>query len=222
MIPAKVLAATVCLVVVVAATPKNESCDFSGIDLDYAVSSVLTQLPNDHPIGLTGFTPLLPVIDIGFKQFNGFNKMTRYGPLVPYCVDGKYMAQVDLINSEDISMSAHWKACSGQEGEVILRNSLTRFTVQFRVVLHPVARAYRLEFEDAVVPVISAYPYVVIEGAGREVRGASMWLSKIFPAVTQNIWNDLFTKHFSVALRDAARKLYGGGKIPDLFWERLM
>ncbi|KAL1418037.1 hypothetical protein MTO96_026316 [Rhipicephalus appendiculatus] len=195
-------------------------CDFSGMDLDYAVWSVLTQLPSEHFM-FTRFTPFLPGIEIGVKKLNGFNKMIRYGPLVPYCMDGKHMVQVDLINSEDVSMSAQWKACSGHEGEVILRNPLARFTVQFRAVPHPVHRAYRLEFEDAVVPVVSAYPYVVIEGAGQEARAASMWLSKIFPMVPQKLWNDYFPKYLQSALRDAVRSLYGGGPIPALFWERL-
>lgn len=213
-----------CLVAQVSATHKNDSkgCDFSGIDMDYFVPRILALLPSNHSITTTDFTLALPGIEIGLQRLSGFNKILPYGPLVPYCVDGRHMMQVDLINNGDVYFSSRWKSCSGHEGEIRLRNSFSRFTVQFHVLTHPTARAFSLDFEDAVVPVSSDYPYVVIEGAGEGVSAASRWLSKIFPAATAKVWNDNFFKYFCSALREAVRALFSGGARPRLYYERFL
>ncbi|KAH7941661.1 hypothetical protein HPB49_015863 [Dermacentor silvarum] len=127
-------------------------CDFSGIDMDYFVPRILALLPSNHSITTSDFTLALPGIEIGLQRLSGFNKILPYGPLVPYCVDGRHMMQVDLINNGDVYFSSRWKSCSGHEGEIRLRNSFSRFTVQFHVLTHPTARAFSLDFEDAVVP----------------------------------------------------------------------
>lgn len=222
MVLAGTLAALLFLVAQVRATPKNDSkgCDFSGIDLDYFLPRILALLPTNHSIMLDDSTLVLPGIEIGLQRLSGFDKIFRYGPLVRYCVDGRHMVQVDLIQNGDAYMSSRWKSCSGHEGEISLRNSFSRFTVQFHVLTHPTARAFSLDFEGAAVPVSSDYPYVVIEGAGEGVNTVSRWLSKFFPAATTNVWNGNFFRYFCSALREAVRALFSGGARPRLYYER--
>nr|XP_050038093.1 uncharacterized protein LOC126534936 [Dermacentor andersoni] len=223
MLLASTLAVMLGLGAQVTATTKNDSkgCDFSGIDVDPFMTRILALLPSNYSIKPADFRPFIPGLEIGSLRLSGFDKILRYGPLVPYCVDGRHMVQVDLINNGDVSMISRWKSCSGREGDIRFRNSFSRFTVQFHVLTHPTVRAFSFDFEDAVVPVSSGYPYLVIEGAGEGVSTASRWLSKIFPAEVTKVWTDNFRTHFASALREAVRAIFSGGPRPVLYYERL-
>nr|XP_054928068.1 uncharacterized protein LOC129380170 [Dermacentor andersoni] len=182
-------------------------CDFSGIDLEGALDQILGKLPRYHAPDQGGFRRAFAGLETGTLNVTGLDKIRRYGPLHSYCVNGTRLMSVDVINDGDATLSLPWRACFGREGTLNLRTTLSRFTLVFRVTTGGSYNNEVLVDEGPIVPVFSLDPHIYINGAGPEVRIASMTLSKLLPAITEGMWNDYFFIYFRGALRQAVREV---------------
>ncbi|KAH7972812.1 uncharacterized protein LOC119373262 [Rhipicephalus sanguineus] len=186
----------------------NRGCDFGEMDLDGAVDKVLGLLPQYHAPDDWGFRRAFSGLEVGTLNVTGLDRIQRYGPIRPYCVNGTQLVSVDVLDRGDAILTLPWRACSGQEGTLNLRTELARFTLIFRVEAGGFNRDVTLAYEGPLVPVIILEPQVYIDGAGRGLRAATMILSKILPALPEHLWNDYFFMYFRGALRQALRDAF--------------
>ncbi|XP_077521709.1 uncharacterized protein LOC144132870 [Amblyomma americanum] len=196
---------SVCFVGMASAFPytTDNSCDFTHIDLDGAVDKLLAKLPEHHLVGSQSFSPLFAGLEIGGLNISGLDGVHGYGPLLPYCVNGTRMLQLDLITSSNTALSTRWRHCSGSEGSIRLRSRITRLTTQFSVTLDESSRDVVLSYEGPAVPVATEGLILVVEGAGDIARQAIGGLSLAFNGAFQQLWRILFNEHFVVVLRNA-------------------
>uniref|UniRef100_A0A224YA35 Metastriate one of each protein family n=1 Tax=Rhipicephalus zambeziensis TaxID=60191 RepID=A0A224YA35_9ACAR len=169
----------------------NAGCDFSGIDLEGAVDKVLDHLHHYRYPDQRGFQFAYSGLETGDVNVIGFDQIRRFGPIHPYCVNGSRLISVDFVAPDDVILSLPWKACSGQEGTVNLRAGFSRFTVVFGVQAGGLNQDATLTFEGF-SPVITSEPRVYIDGAGPELRQATIILSKMLPSLSQYYWNIYF------------------------------
>ncbi|XP_075554929.1 uncharacterized protein LOC142587651 [Dermacentor variabilis] len=208
MIVIKALAAVILMAVYAGGTVYDTAgCDFSGIDLDGALDEILGKLPQYHAPDDRGFRRVFAGLESGTLNVTGLDKIRRYGPLRPYCVNGTRLMSVDVINEGDAILSLPWRACFGREGTLNLRTTLSRFTLVFRVTTGGSDNNKVLVDEGPTIPVITIDPHIYINGAGREVRMASMILSRLLPAIAGKMWDDYFFLYFSAALRQAMHEV---------------
>ncbi|XP_037501737.1 uncharacterized protein LOC119375592 [Rhipicephalus sanguineus] len=175
-------------------------CDFSGIDLDGAVDKMLGLLAQYRYPDIRGFRMAFRGLETGDPSLTGLDKIRRFGPIQPYCVNGTRQISVDVIDRGDLTLSLPWRACSGHEGTVNLRAGLSRFTLIFRFEATGLNQDAILAYEGSLVPVIVLEPQVYIDGAGSELKAATMIISKILPGVTQYYYNIFFLGVFQAAL----------------------
>ncbi|KAL1418059.1 hypothetical protein MTO96_026336 [Rhipicephalus appendiculatus] len=139
MVVAKFLVAVAGLVVSVSGFAYNTDstnsidCDFTGMDLDAAISRMLAKIPAyEEKVGDTYRHTLAGIAFVGINM-TGMNKLIRYGPAIRYCVNGTRMVQIDLVNDGDVKISVPWKSCEGSTGTIYLTADFSRFTTQLRV-----------------------------------------------------------------------------------------
>uniref|UniRef100_A0A023FR14 Putative secreted protein n=1 Tax=Amblyomma cajennense TaxID=34607 RepID=A0A023FR14_AMBCJ len=181
----------------------DSSCDFTHIDLDGAVDKLLAKFPEYHFFGPQSFAPLFAGLEIGGRHVRGLNGMRRYGPLLPYCVNGTRMLQLDLITSSDTELSTPWRHCSGSEGSIKLRQLFTRLTTQFRVNLDESRRNVVLSHEGPTLPVTTEGLVLVLEGAGDIAKQAIGGLSLAFGGALQLQWASNFYPNFAEVVKNA-------------------
>ncbi|KAL1418020.1 hypothetical protein MTO96_026301 [Rhipicephalus appendiculatus] len=186
----------------------NRGCDFGELDLDGALDKVIGLLPRYHMPDDRGFRRVFKGLEAGTLNITGLDKIQRYGPIQSYCVNGSRLISVDLIDRGDAMLTLPLRACSGQEGTLNLRTELARFTLIFRVEAAGPNQEATLLFEGPIVPVIILEPQIYIDGAGNGLRVATMSLSKLFPALTQQVWVDYFLIYFRGVLRHALRDAF--------------
>ncbi|XP_037575919.1 uncharacterized protein LOC119458164 isoform X2 [Dermacentor silvarum] len=211
MMVVKPLAAVILMASYAVAIPYYKNCDFSGIDLDGALDKVLGNLPRYHAPDRRGFRRAFAGLETGSLNVTGLDKIRRFGAIHPYCDNGTLLMSVDVIDEGDVVLSLPWRACSGHEGTLNVRTGLSRFTLVFRVVTEESSNNVDntvLTYEGPLIPVITVDPHIYINGAGREIRTASMILSKLLPAFTEGVWNDYFFIYFRGALREALRDAF--------------
>ncbi|KAH6927119.1 hypothetical protein HPB50_027078 [Hyalomma asiaticum] len=186
----------------------NRGCDFNGMDLDSVVEKVLGLLPPYHAPDDREFRTAFSGLKTGTLNVTGLDNIHRYGPIQPYCVNGNRLISLDVIAPSSVVMSLPWRACSGQEGTLNMRTGLSRFTLVFRVEAAASNEAPILAYEGPIIPVYILEPHMYIDGAGRGVSAASMIVSKLVPAFTEEVWNDYFFVYFRGALRQALRDAF--------------
>ncbi|KAK8767507.1 hypothetical protein V5799_005712 [Amblyomma americanum] len=179
------------------------SCDFSGVDVESAISQMLAKFPKEHMT-----VPILPRPNLpGMKLFDlamsGIRHLRRYGAVIPFCVNRTRMIQVDLVNEGDIYFSIPWKICTGKRGSFRLRPMLTRFTTVFRLEATEFGEEIRLAYEGPTLPVNTEELRFSVEGLGFTVRLFSEYLSLAFPAVFRSLWNIQFAYYFDLAVTHA-------------------
>ncbi|KAL1418019.1 hypothetical protein MTO96_026300 [Rhipicephalus appendiculatus] len=150
----------------------NSGCDFSGIDLDGAVDKVLGLLPQYHAPDDRGFRKAFNGLETGTLNVTGLDKIRRFGPIQPYCVNGTRLISVDVLDKGGAKLTLPWRACSGQEGTLNLRTKLSRFTLVLRVEAAGFNQDAALAYEGPIVPVIVLEPHVYIDGAGGWSEGS--------------------------------------------------
>ncbi|KAL1443174.1 hypothetical protein MTO96_046079 [Rhipicephalus appendiculatus] len=147
-------------------------CDFSGIDFDSAVDKVLGRLPPYHAPDDRGFRRAFNGLEVGTLNVTGLDKIRRYGPIQPYCVNGTRLISVDVLDRGYAKLTLPWRACSGQEGTLNVRAELLRFTLVFRVEAAGFNQDAILAYEGPIVPVIIVEPQLYIDGAGGRSEGS--------------------------------------------------
>ncbi|KAL1418032.1 hypothetical protein MTO96_026311 [Rhipicephalus appendiculatus] len=190
-----------------AAYVTSSECDFSGIDLEGAVEKILARLPGNVTLNAGNFQPVVQGLDMGEVIVTGMNEIKRYGALKPFCAGGQRFLEVDFINRDDVAVYFPWRTCSGNEGHVMMRAELSRFTVIFRVEVGGLAENAVLRYEGPTVPVNTHNVHVIIEGAGSVGRIFSAILSWVLPAFTHELWKGEFFSVFKTLLRKALEQM---------------
>nr|XP_050037378.1 uncharacterized protein LOC126534173 [Dermacentor andersoni] len=128
------LAACAGIVICVAqADELSEKCDFSDLDVEKMVDSIVRRLPQSY--STPGQKPEEIVLGITMDPpvLKGLDNFEPYGPLFSYCRKGAKLVQLDLVTDRLMELSAAWKTCNGKEG-VIGTYGTARVTVTFEVV----------------------------------------------------------------------------------------
>ncbi|KAL1418055.1 hypothetical protein MTO96_026332 [Rhipicephalus appendiculatus] len=152
-------------------------------------SRLVAKLPERIEYGPHGYRTLLPGLDVGGQTFEGLRNLRLLGSPIPYCSNGTRMVQADFLSDFDTHFWAPWKTCSGDEGRVSMRCSLTRFTFLFRV-LPATVEGVKLEFDRA-IPVSALGIRLFVEGSASGVRATLevLILSALLPAFMQELWS---------------------------------
>lgn len=204
MSPVRVLASVIFMAAVATAMHYRTDvpCDFSGFNPNLAVTRLISKFPKYVTFGPEGFTEIFPGFEGGRLNVSGFQRLTQYGPALPYCMNGSRFLQFELVNDDDVVMSTPWRTCSGNQGSISLRTEFSRFTVQLavgRAGVNDVA----LSYQGPTVPVSTVNPYLVVDGAGDALRMVAGTLSKIFSPITLELWHNQFFSNFYAALKQA-------------------
>ncbi|XP_077521706.1 uncharacterized protein LOC144132867 [Amblyomma americanum] len=176
----------------------EESCDFTGINIHGAFKKILQKLTAATYVGSESFRPVFGGLEVGSATINGLNKIRQYGPLLPYCINGARMLQVDLIASSGAEISGPWRHCSGAEGSIKFRSSLVRMTAQLRVNVSESNQEVFLSYGGPLVPVTTQGVLCELEGAGDIAKQASIGLSLVLSTGLQQLWNNMFYARFDV------------------------
>ncbi|XP_049526758.1 uncharacterized protein LOC125946791 [Dermacentor silvarum] len=199
------LVAITCLAVSVAGfayETESVDCDFTGIDVDAAISRMLSKIPKyEERISETYRMSFAGIKFFGVNT-TGMNKLSLYGPAIPYCINGTRMIQVDLVNDGDVVVSWPWKTCEGREGTIDLKADVSRFTTQLRVT----ATGFNdvsFSHDGPVLPVTAENIVLKINGAGLAPTVVTEYLSMVFPAVLRAIWNYQFFYFADISLDKA-------------------
>uniref|UniRef100_A0A131YEH9 Metastriate one of each protein family n=1 Tax=Rhipicephalus appendiculatus TaxID=34631 RepID=A0A131YEH9_RHIAP len=208
MVVAKFLVAVAGLVVSVSGFAYNTDstnsidCDFTGMDLDAAISRMLAKIPAyEEKVGDTYRHTLAGIAFIGINM-TGMNKLIQYGPAIRYCVNGTRMVQIDLVNDGDVKISVPWKSCEGSTGTIYLTADFSRFTTQLRVKENGFGEV-SFSNEGPVYPVSTEEIKLRITGAGMHVMMAANYLSLILPGFLRELWNDQFFYYANISIDKA-------------------
>ncbi|KAL3200577.1 hypothetical protein MRX96_043272 [Rhipicephalus microplus] len=183
---------------------EDSLCDFRGLRLREELSRVLAKLPEVPAFGQEELSPYFPGLEIAGLTVKGLDKLTLYGPLVPYCINGTRMLQADFFNEGNIVFTSPGKACSGHEGRFKVRATLFRFTAQLHVLESP-DESVKLRLASRIVPVTTQGVRAYVEGAGPDVRDASEMLSTLIPGLLEELWYWQFSLEFDRRFRQASQ-----------------
>uniref|UniRef100_A0A023GDJ6 Putative secreted protein n=1 Tax=Amblyomma triste TaxID=251400 RepID=A0A023GDJ6_AMBTT len=201
----KYLAAAVVMVLGVEAglfSTQETPCNLPDIDLDDEIDQLLEKLPKDFiPIGWRGFQTFLPGLEVGNLNVTGMNKIKRYGPVVPYCMQAESMVQVDLVNMGEVALTVPWRICSGQEGTATLHAEYSRFTAHLVFDKEGGSGKY-LAWAGwfPTLPVMTHNVEFIVKGLGEGGKIASFVMSKLITTVFQDVWKENFFMNFGRAM----------------------
>ncbi|XP_077521695.1 uncharacterized protein LOC144132861 isoform X5 [Amblyomma americanum] len=177
----------------------TQGCDYAGIDLDEAVEKVLAKFPKYFHAGPQDFIPIFPGFELAGLNVTGMDQIERYGPLIPYCLKGKRMMQVDLISLHGVRFNVPWRWCSGKLGSLSVRSELFRFTAQFRIDSEGVPGGdVKLFKEGPTVPVYAHNVPLFVSGSGPIDAVVTEVLTKFIPS---HLWGDMVLPYFMLALQ---------------------
>ncbi|XP_077524078.1 uncharacterized protein LOC144135212 [Amblyomma americanum] len=180
--------------------PENP-CDFSGVDLDGPINRMIQELPESE----LRPSPSTPVRFLGveFQPLNisGLNKLRRYGAIIPFCVNGTRMIQVDFAQPGAVAMTVPWEICDGRKGHIQLRPTVSRFTTLFRVEATELGQVIKLVHEGPTIPVTIEQLMLRVRGGGFMLNVLAEYLSFAFPAVMREIWNQEFFNLFVTSVQ---------------------
>lgn len=188
------------------ATPFNfelggDTCDISDLNVDYAVSQMLSRLPKKREITNPVFYgQAAEIFETGRMELIGMDTLKRYGPVQSYCVNDTRLIQFDLVSDGGAQLAVPWRSCSGKEGMMTLVAGYTRFTVQLRV--EGSGSDARMQYMGPTLPVATEDLDVVFEGAGPSIRTAVGVISKFFNPILREIWNAQFFRQFKGSLEE--------------------
>uniref|UniRef100_A0A131YC55 Metastriate one of each protein family n=1 Tax=Rhipicephalus appendiculatus TaxID=34631 RepID=A0A131YC55_RHIAP len=177
-------------------------CDFTGIDVDAALSRMLAKIPAYSERVSQAYKTTLAGIEFLGVNMTGMNKLIQYGPAIRYCVNGTRMVQVDLVNDGDVKISVPWKSCEGSTGTIDLSADFSRFTTQLRVKENGLGKV-SFSNKGPMYPVSSEEIKLRITGAGMHVMMAANYLSLILPGFLRELWNDQFFYYANISIDKA-------------------
>lgn len=177
----------------------SESCDYSGMDLDRMVNTVIDKLPEEYSQPDRKPQEVVPGLFLGTIVYLGLNNLRPYGPVHRYCHNGQTFAQVDLATTDGrLKAFMPWMTCAGKNGS-IEGYAKARVTVIFKVVdptlderrnsatgssLLKGLRPQLVSLDDL---------YIRLRGAGDILETAASIFGKLFPQLQQDFWFELVT-----------------------------
>lgn len=191
-------------VVITVSTPYGEDCDFTDLDLDDALTTVITEL-SQYRGNRDTIESYLRLVKINCCNVSGVESLRQYGPLLPYCVNGTRKLQVDLVNDRLLEVAMKWLTYTGTQGTLVVGARLARLTVQLQVVQEPSGSRFVLKLEEPIVLVESENTYADVYDAGEIAGAATALWSRLLPSVTQNVWKYYFLDHLRSAIHHTRR-----------------
>ncbi|XP_075553947.1 uncharacterized protein LOC142586961 [Dermacentor variabilis] len=192
-------------IIVASATYKTD-CVFTGLDLDGALASVISQL-SIHEEQMKRIGSYRDILDVECCSISGLQRLRQYGPLLPYCVNGTRKFQVDLVHDGPIEMIMNWRWYNGMKGTLALGAQLSRLTLQFVVSEKPLGKI-ALRLENPLVPVATEMTYAAVQGVGETARAVTAIWSELLPSLTQRVWNEYFLANLRKAVCEVQLDLF--------------
>ncbi|XP_077552022.1 uncharacterized protein LOC144166381 [Haemaphysalis longicornis] len=116
------------------ATASGDPCDFSGIDMEDMVKTILLRLPSHHTQSNRHAEEVVSGFFVGPTEYKNMDDLEMFSPVVGFCRDGLKLMQVDVLNTKvPMLVLIPWRTCGGKNGTI---EALTqaRVTLTFRVV----------------------------------------------------------------------------------------
>nr|XP_050038092.2 uncharacterized protein LOC126534935 [Dermacentor andersoni] len=192
--------------IIVASATNKTDCVFTDLDLDDALTSLISEL-SIHEDQMKRIGSYLDILDVQCCSTSGLQRLRQYGPLLPYCVNGTRKFQVDLVPDGPIEMKMNWRWYNGFEGTLTLGAQLSRLTLQFVVSEQPLGKI-ALRLENPLVPVATEMTYAEVEGVGETARAVTAIWSKLLPSLTQRVWNEYFLANLRKAICQVQLELF--------------
>ncbi|XP_075556953.1 uncharacterized protein LOC142589051 isoform X2 [Dermacentor variabilis] len=187
-------------------------CNFSGLDLDAMVNDIIGRVPKEYSIKSPNSGDVVPGLSLGAVVFKGMDMLRPYGAALGYCRNGTRLVQVDLANTDGVlEATVPWKTCGGQKG-TIETYSGARVTVIFEVVdphgeeAKSNGGAARLAHHSGPIPVHLDDAFVSLNGAGEFLGIAVAVLTKLFPQLPKEFWNDTVSYTLRDILKEASNR----------------
>ncbi|XP_077527979.1 uncharacterized protein LOC144139543 [Haemaphysalis longicornis] len=198
------LISLVCLALSATANPLDfefgeHDCDFSDLNVEYAVNQLLARLPKEREITKTAFVDYDGFFETGRMQATGLDTLKRYGPLERFCVNGTRVVQFDIVSDGGARLVVPWRSCSGHEGTITLVAGYSRFTVQLNV--EGSGSDARLQYMGPNLLVATEDLDLVFEGAGPVFRTAVEIISKFLDPFLREVWKSQFFRQFNPSLQ---------------------
>uniref|UniRef100_A0A6M2E4X0 Putative conserved secreted protein n=1 Tax=Amblyomma tuberculatum TaxID=48802 RepID=A0A6M2E4X0_9ACAR len=203
MMPAKIFAVLACMAISATGLQYEPGtpCDFSGLDVEGPINRMIEQLPESEVRRSIASNAKFLGVEFLPLKITGLNKIKRYGAIVPFCVNGTRMIQVDFAQMDGVALTLPWRTCTGKEGDLQLRAKISRFTTLFRVEATELGEVIRLVLEGPTIPGTTGELMIYAHGGGFLLPISMGYVSLVFPAALQEIWNMEFFASFVTSVR---------------------
>lgn len=115
------------------ATSVGETCDFSGLDLEDMVQTLVGRLPSTYTPPNGKAEEIVSGLFVEPTVYKNMDKLHPITPVVGFCRDGLKLVQVDLANSNaPLHVVIPWRTCGGKNGTLETYNQ-ARVTVTLKV-----------------------------------------------------------------------------------------
>lgn len=184
------------------------SCDFSDLDLNGMVNTIVNRLPQEYSLQHRQPQEVLPGLFLGSINYTGWNDLRPYGAVHGFCHKGQKFAQVDLATTSGrLKAVMPWMICARKNGTVE-GYAKARVTVVFKVVEPALdqrsnsAAGSKLvyELQPELVSLDDMYPRLT--GAGEILETAATVLGKLLPQFQQDFWFHTVTWRLGNILHD--------------------
>ncbi|XP_075556956.1 uncharacterized protein LOC142589053 [Dermacentor variabilis] len=187
-------------------------CDFSGLDFDAMVNDIIGKLPTEYSTKRAKPDEVVPGLYLDSIVLKGMDILRPYGAALGYCRNGTRLVQVDLATTHGpLAVIVLWKTCGGQNGTIVTYTG-ARVTVIFEVVdphgeeAKSNGGAARLVHHSGPMPVHLDDALVSLNGAGEFLGIAVAFLSKLFPQIANEFWNDTVSYTLRNILKEASNR----------------
>lgn len=197
-----------CLAAVPTVTSLGNPCDFSGLDIDDMVKTIVQRLPSHHTPSFRKEEEVFSGFFLGPTTYNNMDKLETFSPVVGFCRDGLKLVQVDLLNSKaPLHVVMPWKTCAGKNGTVEIYTR-ARVTVTLKVV-DPTIVTNETLGESPMVhhgipqPVFVEVVSLRLKGAGEVLGTVASVLGRLFQSIVREFGEEMVT----YGLRDVLNEI---------------
>ncbi|XP_077552023.1 uncharacterized protein LOC144166382 [Haemaphysalis longicornis] len=191
------------------ATPSGDPCDFSGLDMEDMVNTIVRRLPSRYT------PPALHELEFtsgifGRPIYHNMDKLETFSPVVGFCRDGLKLIQVDLVNTVGLlHMVTPWRTCGGKNGTIDV-DIRARVTVTFEVadpmvITNPTLNESPVTLHGVPQPVFVETESVRVKGAGEVFDTVASVLGRLVPGIFEEKAEELVTYRLRDVLNEIVR-----------------
>lgn len=180
------------------ATASADSCDFSGMDKEDLVKTILRGLPSHHTQSNSHAQEVVSGFFVGPTEYKDMDKLETLTPVVGFCRDGLKLMQVDLVNTKGpLLVVIPWRTCGGKNGTIELYMR-ARVTVTFKVadptvITNETLNESRMIHPDVPQPVFVEVGAFRLRGAGEVLGTVASVLGRLFQGIVKELGEEMVT-----------------------------